>query len=384
MTNIFIHRDGRQYLKLPPNENYALPVDIEELHRQALRTLMLIKIHGAPFCAPFFKNGPPSRVLDLRCGNGYWSAACYEYFKSIGHTNISFTGLDVAALAPDYQEQGIDWTFVQQNANELPLPFPDGSFDFVFVKDGDFASTISNSIVPGDTDAVEPQVREMLRLLKPGGVMEVWESDWLFRALLPHPSIPPGTPEEHIKQAERSSTYLIGPSTAFASVQNKYLADCNAWMELVGQKTQMSLSPCAMTSWTLSSEPDLKNYGSRRVAIPFGEIRWESVEDEADHPSLKGRGGHNRASHTRAAEKQVSRERVQLTPAQAALRRTALTTSIQFLESLELELKAESGKRQDEWDRWWAAMMQNLLEENGTFEGECLEIGAWWVQKAED
>lgn len=48
---------------------------------------------------------------------------------------------------------------------------------------------------------------------------------------------------------------------------------------------------------------------------------------------------------------------------------------------MEPVLKAESGKRQDEWDRWWANLTSDLLEQNGTINGECLELGACWAQK---
>ena len=42
---------------------------------------------------------------------------------------------------------------------------------------------------------------------------------------------------------------------------------------------------------------------------------------------------------------------------------------------------SESGKKQDEWDRWWAALNSDVLERNGLSNGECLEVGAWWAQK---
>ena len=41
----------------------------------------------------------------------------------------------------------------------------------------------------------------------------------------------------------------------------------------------------------------------------------------------------------------------------------------------------ESGKKKDEWDRWWGNMMTDLFEHDGTVNGECLEVGNWWARK---
>ena len=52
-----------------------------------------------------------------------------------------------------------------------------------------------------------------------------------------------------------------------------------------------------------------------------------------------------------------------------------------MIEGLEPMLMEASGKSKDEWDRWWAAMITDLLHDEGTANGECLEVGAWWGQK---
>ena len=43
---------------------------------------------------------------------------------------------------------------------------------------------------------------------------------------------------------------------------------------------------------------------------------------------------------------------------------------------MEFFLKAESAKTRDEWDRWYSAMMDDLLNKTGSSQGECLKIGA--------
>lgn len=373
-TDPFVHRYGRRFLH-GPTLLYPLPVDLVELHRQTLRTEMFMDVNGAPFCSPFFKDSPPTKVLDLACGSGFWSSACHDYFRSRGDcSNISFTGLDIVQLAPDLSLHGLNWHFVQHDLGERPLPFSEGEFDFIFIKDASFCRAAS--------EINSTSMEEYLRLLRLGGVLEVWESDHTFRTLLPHPSIPSklsGVNEKDIEQAEETATYLISPSTAFAKSQNKFLQDYNGWMEMALEKRNFTATPCAMVSWNFASVPDkCEKVGSRRVAIPFGEVRWEQ-DDIAGGTgnSLK----QNRSEPAAAAERQAKIKPKTLTAEQAALRRTALITTIQFIESLELLLKEESGKRQDEWDRWWAGMTHDLLEQNGTFNGECLEIGAWWCQK---
>ena len=372
MTSIsapFVYRHGRRFLG-DPSLSYPLPIDLVELHRQTLRTLMLMRVHGSPICSPFFENSAPKMVLEVACGSALWSSACHDYFKRQGYSNISFTGVDIAALSPDLKAQGLDWRFVQHDLRSA-LPFPDEEFDFVFVKDV--------GLTAPEPALGESILADSLRVLRPGGVIEVWESDHLFRTLLPHPAIPPGTTEQDVDQAENSATYIISPSTGFAKAQNKYLSDYNTWLQLAFDRNHLTPVPCALTGWTFSSDPEaIGHIGTRRIAIPFGEVRWEreGVGGEAA-PSR----GHLRGKSVVMAEKQSKVEPRTLTPDQVALRRTALTTTIQFIEALEPMLKVESGKRQDEWDRWWAGMTNDLLEQNGTINGECLEIGVWWGLK---
>ena len=367
VTNPFIHQNGRRFLR-DPSLPYPLPVDMAELHRQTLRTLMLTQVYSLPFCNPFLKGSTPKRILEMGCGSGLWSSVCHDYLKSRFDVNVSFTGLDIAPLAPDLSQQGVDWRFVQHNMSDpRGLPFADAEFDFIFIKDVAFCTA--------SPQLTDNPLSEPLRVLKPGGTFEVWESDHIFRSLLPYPSVPVGTSEDVVKQAERSATYLMSTSTAFVTAQNKYLQDCNTWIEMALEKRGLSATPCALATWAVTSDFDkVMEIGSRRVAIPFGEIRWEQGGARTGGPP-------DRFSTMPLTDQKTQSKGKFLTATQAAIRRTALVTTIQFIESLELMLKEESGKRQDEWDRWWASMTNNLLEQNGTINGECLEVGAWWGRK---
>jgi hypothetical protein len=123
----------------------------------------------------------------------------------------------------------------------------------------------------------------------------------------------------------------------------------------------------------LQESEDLVEIDSRRLAIPLGEVRWER----------EGVGGAVTTNGQTISSKGKAKEsdRKMLTAGQAALRRTALMTVVQMIESLEPYLREASGKGQDEWDRWQGNMMNDLLNHNGTSWGECLEVGAWWARK---
>ncbi|MCJ1336241.1 hypothetical protein MMC09_001517 [Bachmanniomyces sp. S44760] len=321
-----------------------------------------MRVFDAPFCSPFFEDRPPKKVLEIACGAAVWSSACHDFFKRQGWGNVSFTGLDIAPLAPDLRTQGVNWRFVQADIRKQPLPFSDGEFDFIFIKDAGYCC--ESSIAD-----VNP-LSEPLRILKRGGVLEVLDSDDIVRTLLPNPPIPHGTTEEEVEQAEQTATYIISASTAFAKTQNRYFQDYNTWIEKGLEKRDLTAVRLPLTAWAFSSVEAMRDVGSRRVAIPFGVIRWEKIRDGAVTAS--------REATSDTASPIVPKD---LTPNQFALRQTALGTTIQAIESLELVLKPESEKRQDEWDRWWSGMTHNLLEQNGAFNGECLEIGAFWARK---
>lgn len=363
MSIPFVHRNGRRFLRETREaSSYPLPVDLAELHRQNLRTLMLMQGFGTPFCSTF--DDPPKRVLEIACGSALWSSSCHEYFKTQGHNSVSFTGLDIVCLAPDLKKQGVNWRFVQHDIRRRPLPFKDGEFDLIFVNDG-------MAIIAAGADVPINPLTSFKRYLRPGGVVEVWETDSIFRCLLPEPPKAPGTAAEDADQAEKTATYTISAFTPFTKAQNVYIQDYNVWAEKALQKLGLTVTPCAVMGFSVSSESDAyEDIGSRRIAIPFSRIRWES-----DDISSKGRGKAD-SEETSAIKKHKT-----LTSDQAALRRTALNITVGLIESLEPLLMEESGKKQDEWDRWWGNMTNDLLEKDGTVNGECLEAGAWWARK---
>lgn len=361
-------RQGRRYMRDVP---YLLPSDLAEVHRESLRTLLMVTVFSRATCCPAVEARPPLKVLELGCGSAFWSSTCHDYFQRLGHSNVSFTGVDITSIVPDLAAQGVNWNFVQHDLRELPWPFADNEFDFIMIKDLSLAVPHTN---------LTTLLEESMRLLREEGSLEVWESDHVVRCLLPHDRLPPtGTSDLDEATANHTQTYLITPGMSFAPAQNDFFADTNGWVGQACNKHALPSTPCVAVAEALHREDDLLcNVGHRRVAIPFTELPWET-----EHPGTRKRSHASSSVNSFAGTKssRTPSSNILLTPEQAAIRHTALMTVIQKIESLEPALNEFSGKNADEWATWWAGAMSNLLDQNGALTGECLEIGAWWATK---
>ncbi|KAL1303852.1 hypothetical protein AAFC00_000308 [Neodothiora populina] len=374
LANPFELRHGRRYLRDLP---YPLPCDLAETQRQNMRTMLGMTVFGKACCAPIKPKATGTlKVVEIGCGAAYWSATCHDWLASVGITNVSFTGIDIAPLAPDLNKQGVKWRYIQHDLRRLPWPFEDEEFDLVMVKDMSLAVPIGI--------ATQQFVDETIRIIAEGGILEFWESDHTLRCLRPHPPPPPGMLKPEEAAAISTKTYLISPGTPFAPAQNKYVINSNSWISDALDDRRLTSAPCARLLNMLYQEADtLTDIGVRRVAVPLGELRWEKDRSEEtrkdarpdDDDDEKPRKGKGRASDD--ALTSIST----LTPDQAALRYTALVSVLQKIESLEPILKDVSGKNSEEWSRWWASMMSSLLDQHNGSSGEVLEVGAWWAIK---
>lgn len=371
LRNPFERRDGRRYLRDVP---YPLPCDLSELQRQNLRTLLGCRVFGRAVCAPHVVESAspasmPVRVLELGCGSGYWTAMCHDYLgRARGARNLTFTGLDLAPLAPDLARSGMNFRFVQHDIRRTPLPFDDGAFDLVMVKDMSMALPFGAPF--------QQLLDECLRVLREGGTIEVWESDHIIRTLAPHPPPAPTRDLRERDDAARSATYCVAPGTPFTPTQNKYLRQANAWIAEALDRRKLTATPCVRIGQLLTQEPGLCAVGSRRVAIPLSEVSWERSSSRSNSGDL-----HDSPMSTGSRAKGRLANQ-QLTEEQLALRQTALMTVLQMIEGLEPFLREVSGKNTEEWGNWWASMMTNLTkDENNTLDGESLEMGAWWATK---
>ncbi|CAK7265569.1 hypothetical protein SEPCBS57363_001649 [Sporothrix epigloea] len=388
----FVVRNGRTYLA-DPSLPYPLPVDLAELHRQSLRSLLLFQLFGGPICSPAFANKPPMRILEVGCGSAFWSTMCNQYYTNQGHHGISFTGIDIAPIGVgargagkgrpsqpgfDKEENSMKWRFVQHDIRRLPWPFEAGEFDLIMIKD------VSLTV---RSDKYQLVFAECIRILETGGTLEVWDSDHAIRLLRPHvPTLPASlSPEEEedYENAVSAGAYVLTPNTPFSAPLNTYIVDYNTWLAKALESRSLPSAHCALVGALFLQEADsLKTVSSRRLVVPLSEMRWEregvggvvtkdgkAYIETKGMPKAKGKMG------------DVEQGKKTITHAQSALRRTALLTFVQLIQSLEPMLREVSGKSQEEWDGWSGKMMNDLMKDNGTFWGECLEVGAWWAQK---
>jgi SAM-dependent methyltransferase len=421
-TKPFTLRNGRTYLN-DPTLPYPLPVDLAELHRQSLRTLLMIQVFGGPVCSPTFASRPPMRVLEVGCGSGFWSMMCHRYYAQKGHGNIHFTGIDIGPIAPgsaphsssspskssssSRPDRDMRWRFVQHDMRATPFPLPADEFDLVMVKDMSLATT----------NAMQQRMMdEYLRVLRPGGTLEIWESDHTVRMLRPHAldrsGATPGEEEDEHEVAASLGAYVMTANTPLSAPLNNYLVEYNSWVHRALEARDLSAVPCTLVGPMLLQESEeLVDVRSRRLAIPLSEVRWEregvggvvtkggksyidtnkgkgrsggaDLSTSGELPSYVGRGMGREGGGSGSAMSPVGAGGASkaLTNGQQALRRTALLTVVQMVQSLEPLLREVSGKSQDEWDVWIGKMLGDVMGEQGTAWGECLEVGAWWARK---
>ena len=306
----------------------------------------------------------------------------------MGHPNVAFTGLDIVSVAPDLETQGVNWKFVQHDLRRPAFPFEDESFELVVLKD-------MSLVVPLDLPS-QRIMDEAIRVLKRGGTLEISDSDHVIRSILPHPPPPPSKRPEDQRRASETASFLISPTTPFATAQNKFIQDANSWIQDALDRRKLPPTPCSRVAQVLLQEPDaLADVDYRRIAIPLGELRWERENPASPtSPTAPPSTGTKETRMQRAGSVKGKRPDIKLaagdnaegsvlTEEQAGLRYTALLTVVQMIESMEPFLKEVSGKSKEEWHLWWSGMMTDLLEHKGASSGECLELGAWWAKRFE-
>lgn len=120
--------------------------------------------------------GPDARVLDSPCGDGFYTNLFAQHMRggTLVAADLSPAYLDLARKAVTDAPPALRAEFVKADAYNLP--FDGASFDLVWCAQ----SMIS-------LDDPSRAVREMARVVKPGGRVAVLESDDFHQLLLPWP-----------------------------------------------------------------------------------------------------------------------------------------------------------------------------------------------------
>lgn len=134
-------------------------IDERNLERQKLLAQIL-----NPLTIPVVERIPREgvrRVLDLGCGQGHTSRMLAEQFPGAAVTGLEY---DHALVA--YASSNAPATVRFEQGNAASLPYEDASFDFVFTR--------YLLVHLPDPDAT---IREMLRVVRPGGFVMAYEPD---------------------------------------------------------------------------------------------------------------------------------------------------------------------------------------------------------------
>ncbi|CAO3635857.1 unnamed protein product [Cunninghamella blakesleeana] len=145
--------------------DYPLLQNNEEQDRMVaqhyiLRTAFHDNDYMATSMKPILEQG--CIVLDMGCGSGTWTME-----MSTAYPSSTFIGIDKLALFPkDIKPKNCH--FRKMDLTQPTLPFPDQSVDYIFQRDLNWA------LLAYQWDDL---IKEFLRILKPGGWIELMEMD---------------------------------------------------------------------------------------------------------------------------------------------------------------------------------------------------------------
>jgi ubiquinone/menaquinone biosynthesis C-methylase UbiE len=145
---------------------------LERRMAEAYRREWSEELRRMTLCPPLARS---ARVLDVGCGDGFFTRLLSERMGPEG----ALTGVDADVEAVEEARKrgvragvSVEWRLGWMEH----LPFRDGSFDFVWC-----ARDLAEVFEPLDA------VREMVRVLRPGGVLALAGNDAFHRFILPWP-----------------------------------------------------------------------------------------------------------------------------------------------------------------------------------------------------
>lgn len=347
--SLLVTKDGRSYLNgFDGSFVYPLPLDLTETNRHIMLGLLTSAVFETPLLSPDLLRNPPRRVLEVGCDTGYWSAVCHKYFQSKGY-QVSFIGIDIKppnGVNECYKSMGMDWEYIQYDLRDPEWPVEDASIDLVMAR---------NMALVFNASSYSRASSEYVRVLRPGGTLEVWEHDFVIR------SVTPQAQAEDNEELDHLGVYPIGKTASLGPSINPYVVDYNIWLKKALEDLGLTPMPCALTISLLAGclvegADALDGMMTKRLAVPLTALKWERE------------GGQKRA----------------LTDAQAAIRQTALDSFIGMVEAFEPLLRKSNRKNDDEWQEWLERAKRDWMLGNGLSFGECFEFGALSLRKKKE
>jgi SAM-dependent methyltransferase len=348
-------RYGRRYMNRIP---YLLPCDLKELQRQNLSNILASQVLGGPFSAPLDPLNPPSRILDIGCGSGYWTSLCHDYLMSLGCPPAEFTGFDIQNFAPDLKSRGINWKFVKHDVQVQPWPWDDGYFDLVIAT----GATMMHENSPPNFMAF---VSEATRILAPGGILEVREMEFnLHKFSRNAVNLQRDIVSSNKVMTATDEVYYIQSIDEVAPCENTHLLELASWIRRLLEGRPFISTP-VLHLFDSQQLPGFEKPNLRTAAIPLGmPASWEATAGSSREAVAGSQRCH---SYSRRNQYQ--------------LRELARQVYFGMVEALEPLLREICGKTGIEWDRWWSTMMSSVCSSNGCAAGESVVLGSWWIRK---
>ncbi|KAI8080796.1 S-adenosyl-L-methionine-dependent methyltransferase [Gilbertella persicaria] len=155
----------RNQLKIPPSsEHQLLRSDEEEADRIELKNDLVKLAFEGEFSLPFdYSDLKSGRILDVGCGPGSW---CIDL--STKYPQLQVIGVDSDDMFPSQLSLPSNCQLLVCNVLHGLREFPDASFDIIHIRFMVLAFT---------TRQYYQVVKDCWRLLKPGGYLEILETD---------------------------------------------------------------------------------------------------------------------------------------------------------------------------------------------------------------
>ncbi|KAI9029090.1 S-adenosyl-L-methionine-dependent methyltransferase [Phycomyces nitens] len=153
------------------SQTYILPCDDEEKYRLNMQHVLFEKLFNGVSRLVFstIRDNllPGSKIIDFGCGTGAWVIDMANAYP-----DLTVIGADIANVFPK-DNLPPNASFLITDVSK-PLPFEDNSFDI-----------INTRILMGglQKEKWEPMVAEFYRIVKPGGLVQLMEFDFMEKKL---------------------------------------------------------------------------------------------------------------------------------------------------------------------------------------------------------
>ncbi|KAI8373736.1 S-adenosyl-L-methionine-dependent methyltransferase, partial [Blakeslea trispora] len=223
------------------NIKQRLPNTVDDIERDWVRHSALKLAFEGNFKAPIQRllQAGGSEVLDIGCGAGFWTNDMASQFP------ISyFTGVDIDKNVLPASRATKNVLFQRIDLLELPLPYEDDTFDYIFVRS--MMDTLPDHI----WDTV---LKELIRIMKKGAYIECIEAydnlfdtgpamatlNQLIQYSTQQPPLSP-TVYQYPTNNRNSTISMLSSTSSFASSTSTAINTSNPWPNRIASQNQLT------------------------------------------------------------------------------------------------------------------------------------------------